>query len=218
MQSVMPPEPLSRAHSLPLVGGRPCLDFTNTTSGRGGPRRQEHLQRYAHLLAWARHAGLMEDEAAGRLAAAAQADPGAAERMLAQALRLREAIHALFLALARGEPHDPADLAELDRVLAEGMAQASLHPAAAGFAWDWPFPGTGRPAFAAPLWPVARSAAELLISPWRERVRECPGEHCGWLFVDLTKNGSRRWCEMEVCGSRAKMQRYRARRRRQQAV
>src|SRR5919112_4603831 len=93
------------------------------------------------------------------------------------------------------------------------MSQARLLASEEGYSWGWePWTGEGPP-LGAPLWPIARSAAELLVSPWRERVRECPGEHCGWLFLDLTKNGSRRWCEMEVCGSRAKMQRYRDRQR-----
>jgi predicted RNA-binding Zn ribbon-like protein len=91
------------------------------------------------------------------------------------------------------------------------MAAARIRPVGAGFAWDWP---AARPA--APeglLWPIARSAAELLTGAQLARVKFCPGHGCGWLFVDRTRNGRRRWCEMEVCGSRAKMQRYHQRRR-----
>lgn len=204
----------SRAGSLPLVGGRLCLDYANTTSGRGGPRRQEHLRQYAHLIAWARHAGLLGDEEAARLSAAAKADPAGAEAALAEAVQLREAIHGVFLPIARGERHDPAAFVELNRVLGEGMGRARLVVSGEGYRWGWEPCKGERPSLSAPLWPIARSAAELLISRWRERVRECPGEHCGWLFLDETKNASRRWCEMEVCGSRAKMQRYRERRRR----
>ena len=213
MQSGLSQPSPSRAGSLPLVGGRSCLDFANTTSGRGSPRRQEHLQRYEHLIAWARHAGLLDEDVAARLARAAGADAAGAEHGLAAAVRLREAVHGLFLALYRSEPHDRDHLAELNRVLSEGMAEARLCPARDGYAWGWQLWQARQTPLAAPLWPIARSAAELLVSPLRERIRECPGEHCGWLFLDLTKNGSRRWCEMEVCGSRAKMQRYRERRR-----
>jgi len=215
MQSAGPPSHVSRAANLPLVAGRPCLDFVNTTSGRGGPRRQEHLQEYAHLIAWAAHARLIDAQWAAQLTRAAAADPIAARRTLVVAIGLREAIHDILLAQARGEPRDPAKLAAINAVLADGMGRARLLATESGFAWDWPELQAEPPPLAAPLWPVARSAAELLVSPWRERVRECPGEHCGWLFLDLTKNGSRRWCEMKVCGSRAKMQRYRQRRRRQ---
>ena len=59
------------------------------------------------------------------------------------------------------------------------------------------------------LWPVLESARELLADP--SRIKECEGEECGWVFVDATKSGTRRWCSMASCGARAKMKRYRAR-------
>jgi predicted RNA-binding Zn ribbon-like protein len=215
MQSNVPELSPSRAGSLPLVGGRLCIDFANTTSGRGGPHRQEHLRRYPDLIAWAQHAGLLDVSDAAALERLAAADRNGARVALRAALQLRESIHALLLSLARGGPARAGDLSDLNKVLADGMCRARLRAAAAGFAWDWPRPAEGPPAarLAYPLWPIARSAADLLLSPLRERIRECPGEHCGWLFLDLTKNGGRRWCEMRVCGSRAKMQRHRQRRR-----
>jgi predicted RNA-binding Zn ribbon-like protein len=215
MQSNVPELSPSRAGSLPLVGGRLCIDFANTTSGRGGPHRQEHLRRYPDLIAWAQHAGLLDVSDAAALERLAAADRNGARVALKAALQLRESIHALLLSLARGGPARAGDLSDLNKVLADGMCRARLRAAAAGFAWDWPRPAEGSTAarLAYPLWPIARSAADLLLSPLRERIRECPGEHCGWLFLDLTKNGGRRWCEMRVCGSRAKMQRHRQRRR-----
>ncbi len=84
-------------------------------------------------------------------------------------------------------------------------------PAGGGFAWEW---DAGGDVLARPLWALARSAADLLTSPRLSRVRECPGEDgCGWLFLDTSKNGSRRWCSMQGCGSRAKARRYAGRRR-----
>lgn len=215
MQSNVPELSPSRAGSLPLVGGRICIDFANTTSGREGPHRQEHLQRYPDLIAWAQHAGLLDVSDAAALERVATADHNDAQAALRAALQLREAIHAVLLSLARGEPAPASDLGDLNKVLADGMCRARLRAATDGFAWDWPRPAQGPTAarLAYPLWPIARSAADLLLSPLRERIRECPGEHCGWLFLDLTKNGSRRWCEMKVCGSRAKMQRHRQRHR-----
>jgi predicted RNA-binding Zn ribbon-like protein len=86
-----------------------------------------------------------------------------------------------------------------------------LRPLDGGFAWDW----AAAPArLERVLWPLARSAADLLVAPLRNHVKQCPGHGCGWIFLDLTKNGSRRWCEMEVCGTRHKIRRYRDRRRR----
>ena len=111
--------------------------------------------------------------------------------------------------IARAEPPALA-MEELNKTLAEAMAAASLLPMAAGFTWGW----SGlAPSLDGVLWPIARSAAELLTGPRLDRVKQCPGLHCGWLFFDRTRNGRRRWCEMEVCGSRAKMRRYHQRRR-----
>ena len=81
-----------------------------------------------------------------------------------------------------------------------------MAPAGGGYDWSW----AGRPDdLARPLWPVARSAVELLTLGDLARVRECPGAgDCGWLFYDTSRNGSRRWCSMEGCGSRVKMRRH----------
>ncbi|QEX16753.1 hypothetical protein FRZ44_20480 [Hypericibacter terrae] len=203
-------EPPSRAGSLALVGGIACLNFANTSSGRGTPRHLEHLRSYDLVLAWAEHAGLLTAAQRRSLSDLAALQPAAAARLLRRALDLREAIYATAEALAHRTP-PPADaLATLNQELARAMSQARIRPDASGFAWDW---RDAEPAFDRPLWPIARSAAELLTSPAHEHVKQCPGAHCGWVFLDLTKNHRRRWCEMEVCGSRAKVRRYRERRR-----
>jgi len=130
--------------------------------------------------------------------------------VLRRALALREAIHASGAALARGAPPPAAALAVVNRELAAAMTQARLRPAAGGFVWDF---AAAPPALDSVLRPLVRSAAELLLAPLRDRVKQCPGHGCGWIFLDLTKNRNRRWCEMEVCGSRAKVSRYRERQR-----
>src|SRR5262245_55494002 len=93
--------PTSRAASLHLLGGRLCLDFANTTSGRGGPHCLEHLYEYGHLLQWCRHTGLLSPAQASRLAHAAERRPARAARVLQQAKRLREAIYSISLAISR---------------------------------------------------------------------------------------------------------------------
>lgn len=215
MQSDAPHRSPSRAGSLPLIGGRLCIDFANTASGREGPRRQEHLRRYPDLIAWTLHAGMLDRSDASILERAAAADPEGARRALEAALQLRESIHDLLLSLVREKAPRAGDLDRLNLALADAMSRARIGTAPDGFAWDWPRPAADplSSQLTYPIWPIARSAAELLLSPLRDRLRECPGEHCGWLFLDLTKNASRRWCEMKVCGSRAKMQRHRRRRR-----
>ena len=122
---------------------------------------------------------------------------------------LREALFRVFSTVAAREPVDAADLELLNDVLQRAAAGARLTGSGPGFAWSWSDDG----GLERPLWLVARSAAELLTSDELERLRKCAGRFCGWLFLDASKNRSRRWCSMESCGSRAKMRRLYARRR-----
>ena len=208
MQPIQPRP--SRAGTLALVGGAPCLDFANTSSGRGTPLLQEHLRSYELLLVWSEHAGVLPRAERRRLARLAAQRPRVAARILHRALVLREAIHAIGAALARGASLPPPALAIVNRELAAAMTQARLRPADSGFTWDF----AGAPAsLDSVLRPLVRSAAELLLVPLRDRVKQCPGPGCGWIFLDMTKNRNRRWCEMEVCGSRNKVRRYRERKR-----
>jgi predicted RNA-binding Zn ribbon-like protein len=181
MQSDAPHRSPSRAGSLPLIGGRLCIDFANTASGREGPRRQEHLRRYPDLIAWTLHAGMLDRSDASILERAAAADPEGARRALEAALQLRESIHDLLLSLVREKAPRAGDLDRLNLALADAMSRARIGTAPDGFAWDWPRPAADplSSQLTYPIWPIARSAAELLLSPLRDRLRECPGEHCG---------------------------------------
>jgi predicted RNA-binding Zn ribbon-like protein len=177
-----------RAGRLPLIGGALALDFCNTTSGLGSAGCLEHLNEYEHLLLWTVHARAITPTEADRLRERAVSEPAAARAALATALGLRRTLFDLFGALAHGRPA-PAD------ALAAGNA-APVDGAADG-----------------PLGPIARSAASVLLAEPLDRLKQCPGHECGWLFLDRSKNGIRVWCEMEVCGTRAKA-RARAERRR----
>jgi predicted RNA-binding Zn ribbon-like protein len=173
--------------AMALVGGALCLDFTNTITARGSPGEKEYLCSSGHLLAWGRRAGIgAEIDLPETLPAA----------LLPRAKALREALHVLF---AGGDA-----LTELNAWLAPALGHRRLGP---GYAWRWV--ATADPARI--LWPVALSAAELLASGDAGKVRACAGEGCGWLFLDRSKNRSRRWCEMAVCGNRAKARARRAR-------
>jgi predicted RNA-binding Zn ribbon-like protein len=126
---------------------------------------------------------------------------------------LREALYRIFSAPVEGAHAEPADLARLNDELALALARARVAPgevAAGAFAWTWDASPDARSALDAPLWPLARSAAELLTSPERALVKRCAGDPCLWLFLDRTKNHARRWCDMKVCGNRAKARRHRA--------
>jgi predicted RNA-binding Zn ribbon-like protein len=164
------------------------------------------LHSYADLLAWAQGSGVLSSELAARLAAAGAARPQKAAAAFQQALALREAIYSIFTAHADERAPAAEDLALLNAALAEALPHRRLVATAEGFGWQWE---EDPAALAQMLWPVARSAADLLTSPDLSRVRGCAGATCDWLFIDHSKNRSRRWCDMQECGNVEKVRRYR---------
>ena len=180
-----------------FVGGRVCLDFVNTVCGRvRGVVIRDKLGSYEDLLGWSKAAGLVVD--AGALA------PRGGGAVFSRAIALREALYLLF--------HDKRDahaLAILNRELAIARGHERLNRSRGGFVWGW----DQSPALDRMLWPVTRSAAELLTSTDSRKVRCCDGEDCGWLFLDTSRNGRRHWCDMRDCGNRAKVKRFRERQR-----
>ena len=200
----------TRVGNLKLTGGALCLDFANTVDSRGRADSLEYLNNYADLVAWGRHAGVLAANQETGLLIAAAARPAEAAAVLARAREVREAIFRLFAALADGQPAGAGDLDVLNSALVDAAAHARLAPAATGFVWIWV---AVEESLDSVLWPVLRSAADLLTSVDLARVHECEGVGCGWLFVDTSRNGRRRWCTMEGCGNRAKAQRYYRRRR-----
>ena len=196
---------------LRLLGGAPCLDFVNSIEYRAGHASEDFLTSYPDLVRWGQHAGLISDATATRLIARAAAAEPAAQETLHQALGLRAALHRLFLAVVTRRDPDPADLEQLQRAYVDALSGATLVPEGERLTWGW---RQDEQHLDQLLWPVARSAVELLTTgdPWRTKVCENP-YGCGWLFYDGSKNGSRRWCSMEGCGSQVKMRRQYAKRR-----
>jgi len=189
-----------------LIGGTLCLDFVNTVDPRHAPGRREYLDSYPALIGWARDAGAIDAAAGERLLTAAARDPGEARRILQRAITLREALYPIFAQAISRQPPARDDLDTLHRELASAMTHIQIRWATTGFTWGWDDPGHGLDRV---LWAVTWSAADLLVRGPLGRVRECPGDgNCGWLFLDLSKNASRRWCEMRTCGNRAKARRY----------
>lgn len=204
-----PPRPAERpAAELERVGGRLALDFVNTVGGTR-VRPKEFLKAYDEWVGWSQAAGAVGPATAARLRERAAEDPEAASAALEAALGLREALYRVFDAVAAGERPPPDDLAALNDRL--GPALAELRIEADGEGFDW---GASPKAedLEAPLRPVVRDAADLLVSGNLERVKQCGGHDCAWLFVDESRNRSRRWCDMADCGNRAKQRRLRRRR------
>jgi predicted RNA-binding Zn ribbon-like protein len=202
---------LPRDADFELSGGRLCLDLANTVSRRKTDAPIDLLASYAHLVAWARLAGLVDQAGADALLAAAGRQPEDAARVLARAVGLREAIFGVMHALATAEGIPESPLATINAELGRAMAHARVVRADGGFAWGWDEDVPAARALDRPLWAVARSAADLLVSDDRRLIRECAEDRCAWLFLDTSKNKSRRWCDMAVCGNRAKARRHYAR-------
>ncbi len=202
-----------------LVGNRLCLDFVNTTAewaSRGGSQRnqdwrdrpsRDRLTSYDVLLEWAVFAGTLEAADARRLRHLAGRHPARARAVLVRALRLRHATYRLLRASLEGWIPDSADIAVLDEELRRARLRQRLRgPLPFVLSWD-----ADRNALDRPIWPVALDAVELLCSAQLERVGQCPGAGCGWMFLDSSRGRRRRWCDMADCGNVAKVRRFRAR-------
>jgi predicted RNA-binding Zn ribbon-like protein len=197
-----------------LRGGDVSLDFVNTLGWRltGYPR--EYLRSYEDLLDWGRQAGLLALEETEDLSREATLDPEGARETLSRALALREAIHRLISAHIAGESQDENDLSALNRELSIALSHLRVMPADGAYSWDWDRSGDeGKTPLDSPLWRVAQSAAQLLTSEKLGRVKLCAGEGCGWVFLDESRNSSRRWCDSRDCGNRERVRRHLARKR-----
>jgi predicted RNA-binding Zn ribbon-like protein len=192
-----------------LSGGALCLDFTNTIGDRP-IRRKEHLNGYDDLLSWARQAQVLTDNEVDQLARHARQRPEEAEEIFSRAVSLRESLYEIFCRLATGTHPLKGDLAVLNRWLAESLSHLSLEEHDNSFLWSWSGSET---ALEGMLWPVVRSAADLLTSDEVTQVGECASDTCSWLFVDRSRTHRRRWCDMKTCGNRDKARRYYQRKR-----
>jgi predicted RNA-binding Zn ribbon-like protein len=185
------------------IGGHPALDFCNTWAGWDEPpdARREWLRSYDHLAVWAWHAGLIGESDARRLRRTAAQSAAAATGLLSDARRLRTTLHSAVL-----RPDDSRALGGVTGFIRKAAAQVSIRP---GEPPRWEFPvSTG---LELPQHAVAWAAGELLTSERLATVKACPGDDCGWLFLD--RSGRRRWCSMSSCGNRAKVAAYARRQR-----
>ncbi len=201
----------SAASTFDLSGGRLCLDFANTLSKRLTSHPRELLASYGDLVAWSRQAGLVTEREAGVLIREAKRRRADAAAVLERGVALREAIYRIFSAVAGECPAGRGDLATLNAALAEVLPLLGIVPKGDGFGWGWTGDGQRLDRM---LWPVTRSAADLLTSAERAAVRECDAQTCAWLFMDRSRNRSRRWCDMKACGNRAKARRHYERKKR----
>ena len=189
-----------------FVAGNLALDFANTVHSHGLPDPRDDLKTCSDLVAWGVQAGVWAERDRQLLVRKARSQAGAAH--LRRSRQLREMIYHLFVGIAGSGKLAPETLAAFNACVRDAMTQASVHKSGTQYQLGC------RPE-AAPLdrlrFEVVRSALELLTSARLERVRQCSGETCSWLFLDTSRNGKRRWCDMQYCGNRAKIRRFRQR-------
>jgi len=187
------------------IGGARSADFANTLDWRLRKEPVELLRTYEDLLRWGRSSEILTPAEAGELKAWGEAHPAAARRTLSHAVQVREAIAEVFLAVIREVPVPQESLARLDAACRAAGAARALRPEGTGAAWGWK---EDRPSPERVTWAASLDAARILTSPDRRRLRQCGDFECGWLFLDTSKNRSRRWCSMKGCGNRNKARSY----------
>lgn len=191
---------------LNLVGERLCLDYANTAGWHSSGNPSEWIVGYEELIAWGIHAGILSKERGEILLEIARKHPRDAKRVHQMAIEFREAIFRIFRSVAEGTRPDANDLDLLNQQRRRAADFEKIKVGEdGGFGLDFV---EGSAELDAMIWPVTRSAVELLLSPESSRVKECEGTGCGWLFLDTSRNRSRRWCSMEDCGNREKARRH----------
>jgi predicted RNA-binding Zn ribbon-like protein len=203
-----------------LIGGRLCLDFVNTVGGwnpdpardKGDPfaavARADKLNDYIDLLAWSLRAGLIIEKEAQALAREAGRRGKEAAATLKRAVALRGAIYRICAAIINGTRPRAVDLDSLNQELNVAHGRIRLGVGEENLVWEWT---DAKNSLDRMLWRVADSAAEMLTADDLTRLRECSGEDCGWMFLDISKNSRRQWCDMQSCGNLAKVRRFRQR-------
>jgi predicted RNA-binding Zn ribbon-like protein len=192
------------------VAGDPALDLVNTVDWTSRGPEEERLGTYEQLTRWAEGAGVLGAAAGRRLRRVASERPRAAAAAVEYAHQTRGTLRDLFGAIARGESPGAA-LPRFNRLLEDVVGRLEIAPGAdgrrpAGYDWSWRGQDSDPRAV---VWPVIWSAASLLRSKELGNVRVCDGDDCGWMYVDRSRNGFRRWCQMRTCGTREKTRRRR---------
>ncbi len=207
-------EPEEVAEPFDFVGNHLCLDFSNTLHDRNTSTARDHFTTYSDLARWSQAAGILSPEETQLLLEEAKRHPAEATQVLQKAIDLRETLYRIFSAIASEDSPEATDLQALNAAFTEAMSRACIAQKEEGFTWDWNGKET---ALERMVWQIARSAAEFLVSAELPLTRECAANDCSWLFLDTSKNHSRRWCDMKSCGNRAKVGKHYERTRRKQA-
>jgi predicted RNA-binding Zn ribbon-like protein len=186
------------------VAGNLALELANTVDVHGEGQGCDYLfPGYGNLVAWARHIGLVDDDIAQTLLHLARENAREAVAVRRRAVALRDAMIDVFT--RHDTPADALATIEAEWRLAEPRRRLAAR-ADGGATWTWP----DEISLESPLWPIVHDAVVLLTTGPVDRVRQCASATCDWLFIDTTKNGSRRFCSASGCGTRTRVARHRA--------
>ncbi len=187
-----------------LLGGRLCLDLANTVEQRWGGAPVDALCDADAVARWGYHSGAVSEAERDDLAVRLRSEPHDGETALSRTIELRELAYSTLADIAAtGGPPAPLPT-ELEGIIHETLRRAHLRWEGARMVWTIDEPTIHLVSDRAAL-----DLLDLLTSSALAEVRQCPGcGDCGWLFLDTSKNHTRRWCSMEGCGSRAKMRRH----------
>jgi predicted RNA-binding Zn ribbon-like protein len=199
-------DPFRTLETLELVGGALCLDFINTINSRRKPEH-DYLSHYADLVGWANKVGILSSAQGNQLQKRAKTNVQRAETAIQTARTYRELLYRLFSNVVKGSEPDKKDMEVFVKAYGDAIRHGQFIREENSYTTAWKVDE----ALDGMLWPIVHSAGELLLSDELSQVKECPG--CGWLFLDTSKNQSRRWCSMNTCGARDKMRRYHKRQR-----
>lgn len=191
-----------------MIGGNPALDFVNTASKWSSGEPVDRLEGAAGFVEWAHVAGLVGEEGLSRLREEIARRPEAAAKFYEEAQDLRAALWRIFSAVAAGEAVDGDDLRALSAWKARAAKTCEIVRDGDGFRRAC---RDNAPALERPLRLIVEAAEDLLLNGPLDRLHACGGENCEWLFLDLSKNGRRRWCSMATCGNEAKVKKFRSR-------
>lgn len=193
-------------HVYDRVGGAVSLDFANTLSNYVDKQTPtyDYLDSYIELFNFARQMEIITPAQEKKLTASAKANPQLATALVTKAKNLRTAIRHTLTAAGEGRAPEPEALATFNSELAEAMSHARIIEGNGTYQWSFQ-PSSNLESI---LWPIIKSAADLLVSDKIARVHECAGDTCGWMFLDTSKNHSRRWCDMKDCGNNVKARRF----------
>lgn len=189
------------AAALDPLRDRLCLDFINTSGQHPSHANDEFLTSYERLVEWGAYMVVLTHDEAAHLLQLAKQRPAEAEAALNYAVAVRETLYRVLSAHAAGREPDTADMAAFNHILSKAMSRLRLTSGESKFGWVWAMDADDLEQM---LWPVVWSAAELMTSHDLRQLRECASDDCDWLFLDTSRNHSRRWCSMASCGNRAK--------------